>query len=50
MKFLCDVHISYKIVKYLRSAGFEATHVNEILDKWYTKEVTFQEVCKSGKY
>jgi predicted nuclease of predicted toxin-antitoxin system len=38
MKFLCDVHISYKIVKYLRSLEFEAIHVNEILDKWHTKD------------
>ena len=38
MKFLCDVHISYKVVKYLRSLGFETLHVNEILDKWYTKD------------
>ncbi|MEK6477466.1 DUF5615 family PIN-like protein [Catalinimonas sp. 4WD22] len=37
MKFLCDVHISYKIVKYLRALEFEAIHVNEILDKWHTK-------------
>jgi len=38
MKFLCDVHISYKIVKYLRSLEFEAIHVNEVLDKWHTKD------------
>lgn len=38
MKFLCDVHISYKVVKYLKSSGFEAIHVNEILDKWHTKD------------
>ncbi len=42
MKFLCDVHISYKIVNYLRSVGFEATHVNEILDKWHTKD---RDIC-----
>jgi predicted nuclease of predicted toxin-antitoxin system len=33
MKFLCDVHISYKVVKHLNSMGFKAVHVNEILDK-----------------
>ena len=38
MKFLCDVHISYKIVRYLRASGFETTHINEILNKWYTKD------------
>ena len=38
MKFLCDVHISYKIVRYLRSLEFETIHVNEILEKWHTKD------------
>lgn len=38
MKFLCDVHISYKIVNYLRSLKFQAIHVNEILDRWHTKD------------
>lgn len=38
MKFLCDVHISYKVTNYLISLGFEAIHVNEILDKWHTKD------------
>jgi predicted nuclease of predicted toxin-antitoxin system len=38
MKFLCDVHISYKLVKHLRLLGFEVIHVNEILDKWITSD------------
>jgi len=38
MRFLCDVHISYKIVKFLSELGYEAIHVNSILDKWYTKD------------
>lgn len=38
MKFLCDVHISYKISTHLKSLGFEAIHVNEILDKSETKD------------
>lgn len=38
MKFLCDVHISYKVVNHLISLGHEAIHVNEILNKWYTKD------------
>ncbi|MDO8952543.1 MAG: DUF5615 family PIN-like protein [Draconibacterium sp.] len=33
MKFLCDVHISYKVTKHLQSLGFEAVHINDILDK-----------------
>ena len=43
MKFICDVHISYKITNHLKSLGFETIHVNEILDKWYTKD---KEICK----
>ena len=38
MKFLCDVHISYKLVKYLQQSDYMAIHVNEILDKWFTKD------------
>ncbi|MBN1767399.1 MAG: DUF5615 family PIN-like protein, partial [Prolixibacteraceae bacterium] len=33
MRFLCDVHISYKLTKYLIALGFDTIHVNEILDK-----------------
>lgn len=32
MKFLCDVHISFKVVNFLRSKGHETLHVNHILD------------------
>ena len=38
MKFLCDVHISYKVVYYLISTGHEAFHINSILDKWFTSD------------
>ncbi len=43
MRFLCDVHISYKLTKYLISLGFELIHVNEILDKSETKD---SDLCK----
>jgi len=43
MKFLCDVHISFKLVAYLKSLGFDAIHVNEILNKSETKD---SEICK----
>jgi predicted nuclease of predicted toxin-antitoxin system len=42
MKFLCDVHISYKVVNHLVSLGHEAIHVNEVLNKWFTKDT---EIC-----
>lgn len=43
MKFICDVHISYKIVNFLSGIGYEAIHVNNILDKWLTKD---KDICK----
>jgi predicted nuclease of predicted toxin-antitoxin system len=43
MKFLCDVHISYKIVRYLINLGFEAIHINDILNKSETKD---SDICK----
>lgn len=42
MRFLCDVHISYKIVNYLISLGFETFHVNDILNKWNTSD---KDIC-----
>lgn len=42
MKFLCDVHISYKLVNYIKSIGFEAIHVNQILQKSNTKD---KDIC-----
>jgi predicted nuclease of predicted toxin-antitoxin system len=42
MKFICDVHISYKLVKFLNDKNFEAIHVNMLPDKWYTKD---NEIC-----
>ena len=38
MKVLCDVHISYKLVRFFREKGIEAVHVNELPDKWFTKD------------
>ena len=38
MKVLCDVHISYKIVRFFKEKGIEAVHVNELPNKWFTKD------------
>ena len=38
MKFICDVHISYKLVNHLRILEFEVFHIIEILDKWLTSD------------
>jgi len=50
MKFLCDVHISYIITKHLISAGFETIHVNEILDKWNTKDTAISKYADSDDF
>lgn len=38
MRFLCDVHISLKISKKIEKLGFQSEHVNNILNKWNTKD------------
>ena len=38
MKVLCDVHISYKVVRFLNNNQIESVHVNDILDSWFTKD------------
>jgi predicted nuclease of predicted toxin-antitoxin system len=38
MRVVCDVHIPYRLVNFLRERGVDATHVNRILDKWYTAD------------
>lgn len=43
MKFLCDVHISYKLVNYLRGKGCEAYHVNQLFGDPFTKDSV---ICK----
>ena len=43
MRFLCDVHISYKVVNLFEKLGYEAIHVNQILQKSETKDA---DICK----
>lgn len=38
MKVLCDVHLPYRLVNWLRQRGVDATHVNGILDGSVTKD------------
>lgn len=38
MKVLCEVHISFKVCKFLNENGFYAIHINDILDKSETKD------------
>lgn len=48
MKFLCDVHISYKLAKFIEEKGFQAIHVNTILDKWFTKDSDISKYADSN--
>lgn len=38
LRILCDVHISYKVVKFFEVQGIETIHVNKILDGSETKD------------
>ncbi len=38
MQFLCDVHISLKLVSRLNSLGYSSMHVNQMPDKWHTTD------------
>ena len=37
-KVLCDVHISFKVVRFFERRGHHAVHVNDILDGYHTKD------------
>lgn len=50
MKFLCDVHISYKLVNALLNLGFECVHVNNILDKWYSKDAAIAKYADDNNF
>lgn len=43
MKILCDVHIAIKVAKFFSSKGIETEHVNQILNKWHTKD---KDICQ----
>ncbi|HKK40295.1 MAG TPA: DUF5615 family PIN-like protein [Cryomorphaceae bacterium] len=38
VRFLCDVHITIKLSKYLENLGHRSEHVNNVLDKWHTSD------------
>jgi predicted nuclease of predicted toxin-antitoxin system len=38
MKVLCDVHLSYKLVSFLRSRNIDAMHVNQLARGSYTPD------------
>ncbi len=50
MKFLCDVHIAFKLVKYIEHNGFECIHVNSILNKWFTTDNEIAKYVDTNDY
>ncbi len=50
MKFLCDVHIPYKLTKHLESLGFVSVHVNKILNKWFTSDAEISEYADKNDF
>lgn len=45
MKFLCDVHIPYKLKKFLQEQGFVAEHINNILQGDKTRDISICRYC-----
>lgn len=43
MDFICDVHISIKVAKFLESCGHSAVHANSLPSKWYSSD---SEICE----
>ncbi len=50
MNFLCDVHISLKLVNHLISIGHTSMHVNEMPRKWFTADKEISEFADSNNY
>ena len=46
MKFLCDVHIPFKLVKLIESKSFDCVHVN----KWHTKDSDIAEYVDANDF
>src|SRR6266699_1706011 len=38
MNFLCDVHLSFRLVKYLSQRNHRVVHVNQLPDRWFTSD------------
>ena len=50
MRFLLDVHMSYKLGKELEKHGYETVRVNTILDKWYPDDITIAGFADKENY
>ncbi|MFC3417437.1 DUF5615 family PIN-like protein [Algoriphagus hitonicola] len=50
MKFLCDVHIPFKLVSFFQDLGYESVHVNSILEGSSTKYSEIAKFADEGNY
>ncbi|SDC53865.1 Predicted nuclease, contains PIN domain, potential toxin-antitoxin system component [Algoriphagus faecimaris] len=50
MKFLCDVHIPFKLVSFFQDLGYESVHVNSILEGSSTKDSEIAKFADEGNY
>lgn len=50
MNFLCDVHIPYKLVKYLQKNNCICFHVNQVFQDPKTKDRTISDYADSNDF
>lgn len=50
MKFLCDVHIPYKLITLLKEKGCEALHINAIFSDPKTSDATIIQYADNNNF
>jgi predicted nuclease of predicted toxin-antitoxin system len=49
-EILCDVHNPYKLVSLLQTKGYDAIHVNNLPEKWYTPDSAIYDFANKNGY
>jgi predicted nuclease of predicted toxin-antitoxin system len=49
-KIICDVHIALKVVRFFEKKGYEAVHVNDILDSYYTTDAAISNYANENGF
>ncbi len=50
MKFICDVHISYQLVRFIKENGHEALYVNDIFQSSTTSDSAISEFADKNDF
>lgn len=50
MRFLCDVHIPKKLVHHLLDIGYDARHVNDMPNRWYSSDMEIATYADEGDF